>query len=241
MKYLAVMANWNRSQAQYASFQKNILEGKLDAVNQFISNNSEAVSARISRLGRTALHFAIFTGHENIVTSLVNNMSEENLEIKDYLGYTVLGCCAIVGNIQMARCIIQKNRTLLGIGNGHGPNSLLPVVIAIRHNSSAIDMVRYLYDETPEEDLNSERGINGVLFINGCLSAKYFGENLRLDHTFVCYFYLRNLNNNSISINCFCLRFIRSGFAFVQSSPCSVRYFLGFGGVIPYGGISLLI
>ena len=99
--------------SQYASFEKHICEGEWDAANQFISSNPEAVTAQISISG-----IAIFEGHMNIAEELVKIMSEENLKIKDARDYTVLGYCAMVGNIQMAKCIIGKSRTLLSIGNG---------------------------------------------------------------------------------------------------------------------------
>ncbi|KAF3945628.1 hypothetical protein CMV_028017 [Castanea mollissima] len=102
--------------SQYVSLEKHIRKGDWDAANQVISSNSEVATAKISITGSTALHIAIFEGHTNIVEELVKIMSEEDLKMKDRDDFTVLGYCAIVGNIQMAKCIIGKSRTLLSIG-----------------------------------------------------------------------------------------------------------------------------
>ena len=109
------------------------------------------------------------------VKELVNKMSEENLKTKNNCGYTVLGICAQIRNIEMAKCIIGKSRTLLSIGNYN--EQLIPVVLAIKNNPNAIDMVHYLYDETPKEDLMPGKSVNGATFITQCIYAKAFGNN----------------------------------------------------------------
>ena len=168
---------------QYAAFENYIRQGDWDSANQFISSNPEAVTAQISISGSTALHIAIFEGHMNIVDELVNIMSEENLKIKDADDYTVLGYCAMVGNIQMAKCIIGKSRTLLSIGNGN--DDLIPVVLALTYNPSGTEMARYLYSQTPLEDLMPRNGINGVMFITRAIYSKAIGKKFRFKYIFV--------------------------------------------------------
>jgi hypothetical protein len=99
---------------------------------------------KISIDGDTALHVAVTGGHMNIVKELVNKMLEENLETKDNFGATVLVICAQIGNVEIAKCIIGKRRTLLSIGNGY--KEIIPVVLAIKNNPNAINMVHYLLD-----------------------------------------------------------------------------------------------
>ncbi|GMY23588.1 ankyrin repeat-containing protein npr4 [Fagus crenata] len=106
------------------------------------------------------------------VKELVNKMSEENLKTKNNCGFTVLGICAQIGNIEMTKCIIGKSRTLLSIGNYN--EQLIPVVLAIKNNSNAIDMVHYLFDETLKKDLMSRKDVNGATFISQCIYAKAF-------------------------------------------------------------------
>ncbi|KAK7832263.1 hypothetical protein CFP56_026656 [Quercus suber] len=178
-KNLAGMRNdENSGFSQYLSFEKHIRKGNWDAAMQFINSHPEAVSARISFLESTALHIAIFEGHTNIVEELVKIMSEENLKIKDTSGFTVLGHCAMAGNIQMAKCIIGKSRSLLSIGNGI--DDLIPVVLAIACNHSGAEMARYLYSETPLEDLMPRNGINGATFITWAIYSKAIDMALNL-------------------------------------------------------------
>ena len=109
------------------------------------------------------------------VKELVNKMSEENLKTKNNSGSTFLSICAQIGNIEMAKCIIRKSRTLLSIGNYN--EQLIPVVLAIENNPNAIDMIHYLYDETFKEDLMPRKGVNGATFITQCIYEKAFGNN----------------------------------------------------------------
>ena len=198
----------------YQTLEKNIQENKWEDVVRLLKSNPAAVGAKITNMGRTAPHVAIVAGRDAILEELLDRTTEENLKIKDNTGLAVLDCCAVFGNKQMAEIIVTKFPALLSIRNE--AYRMLPVVLAIRRNSSAKDMVSYLYEKTPMEDLKSDNGVNGATFINKCLYAKAFGENLRIEHTFVCYFYVRNLNNNSVSINSFCLPLNRSGFGFAQ-------------------------
>ncbi|KAM4071931.1 hypothetical protein ACB094_11G098700 [Castanea mollissima] len=160
----------NRRLSQYVSLEKHIRKGEWDAANKFIGSSPEILTAKISIFGRTALHIAIFEGHVNIVEELVKIMSEEDLKIKDATDSNVLGYCAIVGNIQMAKCIIGKSRTLLSIGSAS--DNLIPVVLALTYNPHGIEMARYLYSETPLEDLKPRNGINGATFITRAIYSK---------------------------------------------------------------------
>ena len=173
----------NSGFSQYASFEKHIRKGNWDTANWFISSHPEAMSAKISITESTALHIAIDAGHTNIVEELVKIMSEEDLKIKDARGNTVLGYCALVGNIQMAKCIIGKSRTLLSIGNGS--DDLIPVVLALTSNPNGTEMARYLYSETPQEDLMPRKGINGATFITRAIYSKAIGKKFRFNYIFV--------------------------------------------------------
>lgn len=166
---------------RYQALEKNIRENKWEDVNGFLTSNPGAVRKKITNMGSTALHVAIVAGRDAILRKLVNLdiTTQEDLTIEDNAGLTVLDCCAVYGNKQMAEIIVTKFPDLLCVGNG--PKKILPVVLAIWRNSSAKDMVSYLYEQTPKEDLKSKNGVNGATFINKCLYAKYFGENLRIN------------------------------------------------------------
>lgn len=165
----------------YRTLEKLIRDNKREDVVQFLESNPAAARAKITNLGRTALHVAIVAGHDAIVSDLLllDGTTEENLKIKDNAGLAVLDCCAVFGNKQMAEFVVTKFPALLLIKKE--PNQILPVVLAIWRNSSAKDMVKYLYEKTPTEALSSDNGVNGATFINKCLYAKAFGENLRIN------------------------------------------------------------
>lgn len=169
---------------RYQTLEKNIRENKWEDVDRFLTSDPEAVRAKITNMGRTALHVAVVAGRYDIVGKLLDRTTQKDLEIEDNTGLAALPCCAVFGNKQMAEIIIKKFPALLRIGSpynlkiGSGPNQIFPVVLAFWRNSSAKDMVSYLYENTSKDDLKSENGVNGATFINKCLYAKAFGENL---------------------------------------------------------------
>ena len=212
----------------YISFEKDIREGNWVAVNEFLNSNPEAQRAKFSIRECTALHIAIFNGRMKIVELLLEKMKEEDLKITDIDGYTVLGTCALVGNIEMAKLIIVKSRTLLSIENGNSENrKVIPVVLALALNSNGIKIARYLYSKTPPEDLMPPgKIISGATLINRAIYSKAFGKNLRFNYIYSrCHFYALKpphdslsifffLRNDSLSINCLCLEIDRYRFRF---------------------------
>ena len=83
----------------------------------------------------------------------------------------------------MAKCIIGKCRTLLSIGNGFW--DLIPVVLALTFNPSGTEMARYLYSETPLEDIMPRNGTNGATFITRAIYSNAIGKNFRFNYIFV--------------------------------------------------------
>ena len=167
------------NRCEYQTLEKNIRENNWEDIDRFLESNREAVGAKITNMGRTALHVAIVAGRDAILRELLNRTNQVDLKIKDNAGLRVLDCCAVYGNKQMAEIIVTQFPELLSVGNG--PKKILPVVLAIWRNPSAKDMVSYLYEQTPKVYLKSENGVNGATFINKCLFAKAFGENLRIN------------------------------------------------------------
>ena len=100
----------------YQTLEKNIRENKWEEVDWFLTSNRAAVSAKITNMGRTALHVAIVAGRDAIVRELLNRTTQENLKITDNAGLAVLDCCAVFGNKQMAEIIVTKFPALLSVG-----------------------------------------------------------------------------------------------------------------------------
>ena len=162
----------------------NILERKLLANTMFFEGRLYTLlSFKFSTQLEARLYTLLSLKDMNIVEELVKIMSEENLKLKNRGGYTVLGYCAIVGNIQMAKCIIGKSRSLFSIGNGS--EDLIPVVLALTYNPHGTEMARYLYSETPLEDLMPRNGFNGAMFITRAIYSKAIGKKFRFKYIFV--------------------------------------------------------
>ncbi|XP_050365308.1 uncharacterized protein LOC126783816 [Argentina anserina] len=131
----------------------------------------DAVRAKITYLGKTALHTAADAGHLDIVKSLVELMKEDDLAIKGKDEKTALVVATNRGDIEMARCMVTKNKKLVSIPDRSGR---LPVVLAYRN--SHWNLAKYLYENTPPEDLMPENGPNGATLISQCFYAKKYGK-----------------------------------------------------------------
>ncbi|KAL4599314.1 hypothetical protein ACB092_11G118300 [Castanea dentata] len=165
----------NSELRKYVLFKHYLRDGNWAAANQFITSNPGAESAIISNTRSTALHIAIIAGHLHIVKELVNILSTDKLRMTDKDGNTVLGCCALVGNTEMAKCIVEKCPMLLSIGKGNKFDGLIPVVIALRRNSNSIAMAQYLYSVTPPGSLSPGKSrVNGATFVTRCIYSKKF-------------------------------------------------------------------
>ncbi|XP_050134530.1 uncharacterized protein LOC126610486 isoform X5 [Malus sylvestris] len=134
----------------------------------FLTQHPSAITATDS-FGDTALHNAVFAWHEQIVEELVQLMTEEQLETKNKWGLTALAIAAGEENIKMVECLVAKNKKLLGIADH---NQMTPILIAAENHRW--DIVRYLYSQTPLEDLKPDKGPCGSQLVIYCLQAKQF-------------------------------------------------------------------
>ena len=161
---------------KYELFRQYLRNGNWDGANQFITTNPGAESAIISNTGSTALHIVIHAGHLEIVEKLLNMLPTEKLIMRHEDGNTVLGFCALVGSAAMAECIVKKCPDLPSIENVQ--QKLIPVVMALTHNSNTIATAQYLYSVTPKGILSPTKGVNGATFVTRCIYSRAFGKNL---------------------------------------------------------------
>ncbi|CAK7325259.1 unnamed protein product [Dovyalis caffra] len=124
-------------------------EGNWDETKRFLDQHPDAINAKISHFGVTALHVATIAGNAEVVEKLVELMSPEDLEIEENGGCTALSYAAREGITKMAKCMIRKNKNLANLPNGAG---LIPVVVSCIGNHK--DMTRYLYSVAPFELLS---------------------------------------------------------------------------------------
>ncbi|GMY23795.1 ankyrin repeat-containing protein itn1 [Fagus crenata] len=100
-------------------------------------------------------------------------MSDDDLERTDNFGYTALAETTLVGNLEMAKCMLGRKKNLF---SNKSSLELLPVVLAVFHGH--IPLARYLYTHTPLEDLTAENGHNGVILIIQTIFTREFGKYL---------------------------------------------------------------
>ncbi|XP_035543055.1 ankyrin repeat-containing protein ITN1-like [Juglans regia] len=140
---------------------KAVESGDWNATRDFLNEHPRALTARMTTfMGGTVLHAAVDAEQQEIVMELVNMMSEHDLAMKDNFGYTALH---ISGNQKMAECLIRKNKELVSIRN---KGKLLPVALAMSDGHK--ELARYLYSQTPFQDLEADRDFNGASLLNSC-------------------------------------------------------------------------
>ncbi|XP_024018929.1 uncharacterized protein LOC21402697 isoform X2 [Morus notabilis] len=109
----------------------------------------------ITRLGprsMTALHVAALKGHVQFLKNMVELMNEEDLEIRDDRDYTALEYAVIMGNLEAATTLINKNWRLPNLLDAGGDCPLGNAVIQSGLVRNA-EMVWYLASMTVNEQV----------------------------------------------------------------------------------------
>ena len=156
----------------YTDLYNALQIGDWNNAKKFLNCHPHAISAKITAIKQTALHVAAKAGHVHIVEELVKRMSEENLEIKDIDGFTVLALAAYKGNYPIAECMLEKNENLIRIATNDGD---IPVVLALFNGH--LKLARYLYLVTPLEILMLENGAMGASVVCTAIYNKALGKN----------------------------------------------------------------
>ncbi|CAK7325279.1 unnamed protein product [Dovyalis caffra] len=156
---------------RWLELNKHAYAGNWDSVKRFLDLHPNAINAKITSYGGTALHVATSGGNIKVVEKLVEFMSPEDLEIVDNYGHTALSYAACQGTTKMAKCMIRKNKKLVNLPNGRGR---IPVVVSC--SGSHKDLTHYLYCVTPLELLNQDNGCHGSLLLQFSITCKMFGK-----------------------------------------------------------------
>ncbi|MCL7042350.1 hypothetical protein MKW94_002457, partial [Papaver nudicaule] len=153
----------------YAPLYKAIFHNDWETAKAYLKHNPNAVSARLTSTGDTALHIAAVTGRVHLVKELVQLMPTEALEITTYGGVTALSQTAVTGSIEIAKLMVEKNKNLLRIKNSY---NFVPLVVSAINGNEVL--LRYLYSETPKEELDPRAGINGAAFLTSLIMADIY-------------------------------------------------------------------
>ncbi|XP_020539332.1 uncharacterized protein LOC105645175 isoform X2 [Jatropha curcas] len=154
----------DREYLQNLALYKAVDNGDWEAAENFLEQHPNAVTASLSADDDTALHVAVLAGHVDIVRELIKRLSPEDLAIKNKTNATALNYAAIGGITKIAEDLVEKQKDLLTIPN---QNDQIPVVVASLYGHK--EMVRYLYNESPKEELSPQKGKNGVMLLTACI------------------------------------------------------------------------
>ncbi|KAL2539817.1 Ankyrin repeat family protein [Abeliophyllum distichum] len=133
--------------SHYLPLHKAALAGDWESANKFREQESEAVRAIVTGFSETALMVAVRSPLRNhFVQQLVGLMLPDDLAIKDSSGSTALHTAALVGNIEAAKLLIQKNPNLAIVWNN---DKELPLHVAAKYGQG--EMVLYLLPITKED------------------------------------------------------------------------------------------
>ncbi|XP_058187369.1 uncharacterized protein LOC131304233 isoform X1 [Rhododendron vialii] len=162
----------------YQTLYNAIENGDWKETKRLLDLHDNAVSARITSTGDTALHVAILAGHLGIAEKLVKVMSVDDLEITNEFGSTALSLAAISGCTKLAKAIVNKNPKSVTISSDQHIDGAIPVIVASLYNRK--DMVHYLYKVTPIDELSPERGHYGSTLLHCLISAEIYDVALEL-------------------------------------------------------------
>ncbi|TQE01510.1 hypothetical protein C1H46_012873 [Malus baccata] len=149
---------------------------------ELLKRHPKAVTAG-HETGGTILHWAVISKKVDIAKKLVNLMRPKDLEIKDNFGLTALHfvICGIPESVELAKCMVEKNKKLLGIV--FPPEKTDPLMIGkntplleAQRYEGGEKMARYLYSATPCETLNDSDC--ATLIIHG-FRLKRFGIKIK--------------------------------------------------------------
>ncbi|KAK9705408.1 hypothetical protein RND81_07G054600 [Saponaria officinalis] len=161
----------------YLPLYKAALEGQWKEARTFIDENPEAFTTKITIASETALHIAVGTGKDIIpfVEKMVRKMSPEELALTDQNGDTVLFVAAMVGNLDAAKLLVNKNPNLPNTSS----KSDLPIHRAAQYGHKP--MVQYLLQVTRSDiEPIPFSGESGVKLLINVIIAEFYDIALEL-------------------------------------------------------------
>ncbi|XP_031371854.1 uncharacterized protein LOC116187339 isoform X2 [Punica granatum] len=134
----------------YRGLRKAALKGDWEAAKRILEKDPEALTAKITERGETALHVAADVGHAKFIEKLVALMPQEALEIKeDKDSRTALHYAAVIGNLDIVKTLVAKNGRLMETADRF-LNTPLHVAAYFFQNKHK-EVVRYLTLNMPDQ------------------------------------------------------------------------------------------
>ncbi|KAI3882889.1 hypothetical protein MKW92_036399 [Papaver armeniacum] len=145
---------------------------------EFLEAFPEAISDRITDDGLTLLHSSIVQGRLVFAESLIDELSQEQLEIKTDKGQLAISLAVEYNNMELVKLMVDKNSKLLLLENGSGH---IPFFTSAINGDQ--EMMRYLYSETPMEKIVSNNPLgdkDGANLITAALRVDLYDVALDL-------------------------------------------------------------
>jgi ankyrin repeat protein len=124
-----------------------ILKGDWESTKAFLDRDPSALTAKITTLGRTALHVAAVGAQWILIEKLVQLMPANMLAEPDLMGYTCLHYVAMGKSVDAAKALVIKNPSLTQETDFKGFTPLIHSITSTRCK----EMVWYLVLNTTDE------------------------------------------------------------------------------------------
>ncbi|KAJ0814895.1 putative ankyrin repeat-containing domain, major facilitator superfamily domain, PGG [Helianthus annuus] len=146
-----------------------LIKGNWKSANVILSKQEKLVRCSITENWETALHIAVSVQNISCVEELLKIMKEEDLELQNKDGNTVLSFAASAGNRTLAEMLVNANENLLNIPNGRNMMPLHMATIFRKH-----DTMEYLYDNSPKmADEDGWTDVTRRWFLTECIDADF--------------------------------------------------------------------
>ncbi|KAK6236557.1 hypothetical protein SCA6_011894 [Theobroma cacao] len=140
-------ANRIRHLSQYIPLNKAALKGDRESARRIFDSNPNAIAAGIMEGLSTALHIAVGTGKNiDFVRNLIDLKPVEALELTNDSNSTSLTVAAMVGNLEVARLLVERNPNLPYIRDN---NEVVPLHRAVQYGHK--NLVSFLLGVTRNE------------------------------------------------------------------------------------------
>lgn len=151
---------------------KAALRGDWDATEEILIQHPDAAEARVAPNLDTALHIAVGTGRSiPYLQTLVDYMTDEELGLKNFHGYTALYVAARMGNLAAATVLVNRCPPLLYLPDKWG---LFPVHKAAMCGHRPT--LEFFISQTRDDlEHNPYAGDNGVLLLYSLIDSDFFG------------------------------------------------------------------
>ncbi|KAJ9559410.1 hypothetical protein OSB04_014024 [Centaurea solstitialis] len=159
-------------------FQASII-GDWEAVEKILAENREfdddLLGYGITEHYDTTLHMAVYSQNIKLVENLVNRMTNQHLVLQDGLGQTAFHNVATVGDVDMAKVMVQRCPQLLTIRN---KKDELPIFSAGLYGKR--NMVDYLYGKYKSMAGNDWTSHDIESLFYKCIEADLFDSALKI-------------------------------------------------------------